>query len=89
MLSAGERSHTGPDFSYQLTITAPGVVCNDPTDVTQSAMDMVFDVIEGKRFKSIGTSKGDISGDGTVNHVDLFQLTAVWPTLESECKSGE
>ncbi|MCB9768667.1 MAG: SUMF1/EgtB/PvdO family nonheme iron enzyme [Candidatus Omnitrophica bacterium] len=87
-LSIAERSHNEPGYRYELNITAPGVSCGDPSEMKSHALGMVLDVIEGARKKSAGAiAKGDISGDGFVNSLDLFKLTAMWPTIETECEA--
>jgi hypothetical protein len=55
----------------------------------ESALGMVLEVVEGSRGKSAGSvAKGDISGDGEVDAMDLFKLTALWTTLETNCEFG-
>ena len=85
-LSIAERSHAKPGYRYELKVTAPGITCADPSQIKQDALGMVLDVVAGARGKSEATSKGDLSGDGFINSMDLFKLTAMWPTLEAGCK---
>jgi len=87
-LTLAERSHSGPGFRYTLDFTAPGVTCGDPVSHKVSALEMILSVVEGSRGKSAeAITKGDISGDGWVDEMDVFKLTTLWPTVETSCKS--
>lgn len=86
-LSKGERSYCGPDYTYELSITAPELSENHPVEETGAA-DLNSDgridagdllaLLASAKGKSSKALQADLDGDGRFTRRDVFLLDKVW-----------
>ncbi len=84
-LSFAERTHAEPGYRFQLNLTAPGVTCEFASDNRSLAIDSILTIIHGIRENENGLAKDDVSRDGKINGLDVFEIALIWPTLETKC----
>jgi formylglycine-generating enzyme required for sulfatase activity len=84
-LTEGERSYTGPDYTFKITFTSHDLPCYDLNQDGVVDTGDLISMIEGFKARGSQRLKADLNSDKSLSSSDMFALEVLWSHAGDRC----